>query len=223
MKIKKIVAACLAGMMVVGTMAVSAFAAQDTTDLADGTAYLNINNSAWDDFEAEWTNATITGDGDYTVSMTATKAQDLAQFNALEVVNGETVFGYEYVITVTSIKINGTEVKSAEGYTCSADGKGVITRVNLYNEWNSPDAEATAGDDDHLDCRCADGDVTSKTAVMFDSANLTGVTSIEVAFTVSGLSDAETGDASHTAVWVALAAVAVVGAAVTFGLKKKEA
>ena len=56
MKIKKIVADIAAAAVAVSTMAVSAFAAQNTDSLADGTAYLNINDSEWSDFDATWEN-----------------------------------------------------------------------------------------------------------------------------------------------------------------------
>ncbi len=185
MKIKKIVAAIAAAAVAVSTMAVSAFAAQNTDSLADGTAYLNINDSEWSDFDATWENVQITGDGDYTVSMTGADGIALAQFNALEVKNGETFFNRTYTITVTSIMINGTEQKIADGYTCSADGAAISTRVNLYNEWNSPNEDVS--DDGAVDCRAADGDVMSKTATMIDSSCLeAGTNDIVVKFTVAG-------------------------------------
>lgn len=185
MKIKKIVAAIAAAAVAVSTMAVSAFAAQNADSFADGTAYLNINDSEWSDFDATWENVQITGDGDYTVSMTGADGIALAQFNALEVKNGETFFNRTYTITVTSIMINGTEQKIADGYTCSADGNAINTRVNLYNEWNSPSEEVS--DDGNVDCRAADGDVMSKTATMIDSSCLeAGTNDIVVKFTVAG-------------------------------------
>lgn len=185
MKIKKIVAAIAAAAVAVSTMAVSAFAAQNADSFADGTAYLNINDSEWSDFSATWENVQITGDGDYTVSMTGADGIALAQFNALEVKNGETFFNRTYTITVTSIMINGTEQKIADGYTCSADGNAINTRVNLYNEWNSPSEEVS--DDGNVDCRAADGDVMSKSATMIDSSCLeAGTNDIVVKFTVAG-------------------------------------
>lgn len=185
MKIKKIVAAIAAAAVAVSTMAVSAFAAQNTDSLADGTAYLNINDSEWSDFDATWENVQITGDGDYTVSMTGADGIALAQFNALEVKNGETFFNRTYTITVTSIMINGTEQKIADGYTCSADANAINTRVNLYNEWNSPSEEVS--DDGNVDCRAADGDFMSKSATMIDSSCLeAGTNDIVVKFTVAG-------------------------------------
>jgi flagellar hook assembly protein FlgD len=170
------------------------FGAQDASGLADGTAYLNINNADWGDFDAEWTNAEIDGDGSYTVAMVASEGQALAQFNALEVVNGESYLGTGCVLTVDSIKINGEDVElQGASYTCSADGAGETTRVNIYNEWNAPDDTATAGDDNHLDNRVADGNVMDATACLFDSSYVDAssgsgfkVESIEVNFTVSG-------------------------------------
>ena len=185
MKIKKIVAAIAAAAVAVSTMAVSAFAAQNTDSLADGTAYLNINDSDWSEFDATWENAEITGDGTYTVSMTGADGINIGQFNALEIKNGETVFNRTYTVTVDSIKINGVEQKIGEGYTCSADGVGLTTRVNLYNEWNTPSEDVS--DDGAVDCRAADGDVMSKTARMIDASCLeTATNDIEVTFTVAG-------------------------------------
>ncbi|MCM1523327.1 MAG: hypothetical protein NC120_02605 [Ruminococcus sp.] len=198
MKIGKIISAIAAAAVAVSAMAVSAFAAQDTSGLADGTAYLNINNDQWGDFDAEWTNAEITGDGTYTVSMTGADNIALAQFNALEIINGEIVFGRTYTVTVDSIKINGDEKKIAEGYTCSADGGAVITRVNLYNEWNAPSTDESA--DGYVDCRSADGDFMSKTAQMVSYDDLSAVQSIEVTFTVSGTGASDAAPAETEAV-----------------------
>ena len=191
-KFKKLLAAVCTGAMMLSSLTV--FGAQDTSALPDGTAYLNINNADWGDFDAEWTNAEITGDGSYTVGMVASEGQSLVQFNALEVVNGESYLGTGCVLTVDSIKINGEEVELAgPSYTCSADGAGVTTRVNIYNEWNAPDDTATAGDDGHIDQRVAEGSVMDATACLFssdyvDASSGSGfkVESIEVNFTVSG-------------------------------------
>lgn len=166
-------------------------AGQDTSALEDGTAYLNINKSDWSDFEAEYTNVKITGDGSYTVSMTAAEPVDMGEFNALEVVNGEAYMGTGSVITVDSIKINGEEVTlQGSSYTCSADGGGVNTRVNLYNEYNTPDETATAGDDKHVDQRVAEGSVMDATATLIEKDARAGVSTLEVSFTVSGFGEA---------------------------------
>ena len=197
MKIKKIVAAIAAAAVAVSTMAVSAFAAQSTDSLADGTAYLNINLSDWSEFDATWENAEVTGDGTYTVSMTGADGINIGQFNALEIKNGETVFNRTYTVTVDSIKINGVEQKIGEGYTCSADGVGLTTRVNLYNEWNTPNEDVS--NDGAVDCRAADGDVMSKTARMIDASCLeTATNDIEVTFTVAGTGAAAAADTAET-------------------------
>lgn len=187
MKIKKIIATAAAMAVAVSTMAVTAFAAQDASGLADGTAYLNLNKADWTEYEAEWTNAEVTGDGTYTVSAKMAEPTDLGQFNALEILNGETKFGTTYIVTIDSIKLNGVEVKAADSFTCSADGAGVSTRVNIYNEWNSPDDGATNPNGD-IDQRCADGDVMSKSARLVGSMDdLAGTETLEVTFTVSGI------------------------------------
>ena len=130
-KFKKVLASILAGTLVLSN-AVPVLAGQDTSSLPDGTAYLNLNTADWADFDAEWGNAEITGDGSYTVSMTAAEAVDLGAFNALEVVNGESVLGTGAVLTVDSIEINGEAAElQGSSYTCSADGEGVNTRVNI--------------------------------------------------------------------------------------------
>lgn len=191
-KFKKLLASVFAfALAFSGLSAMPVQAGQDASTLEDGTAYLNINKSDWSDFEAEYTNATITGDGSYTVAMTAAEAVDMGEFNALEVVNGETVLGTGCVLTVDSIKINGEEVElQGPSYTCSADGAGVNTRVNLYNEYNTPDAAATAGDDKHLDQRVAEGSVADATATLISKDARAGITTLEVAFTVSGFGTA---------------------------------
>lgn len=191
-KFKKVLASVFAFTLAFsGLSAMSVQAGQDASTLEEGTAYLNINKSDWSDFEAEYTNAKITGDGSYTVSMTAAEPIDLGEFNALEVVNGEAVMGTGSVITVDSIKMNGEEVTlQGSSYTCSADGAGVNTRVNLYNEYNSPDETATAGDDKHLDQRVAEGSVMDATATLIAKDARAGVSALEVAFTVSGFGTA---------------------------------
>ncbi len=181
--LKRLGATALAAALAVFSQPVlPAQAAVDVDALADGTAYLSINNSDWADFDAEYTNAEITGDGQYTVSMFAAAPQDLAQFNALQVKNGESFMGTGSILTVDEIKLNGETIElQGDSYTCSADGAGIDTRVNLYNEWNSPvDADGVVAED----VRAA-GDPAACTAMLWTADQLTGVSSIEVTFTVS--------------------------------------
>ncbi|SEF56376.1 hypothetical protein SAMN04487934_101586 [Eubacterium ruminantium] len=181
--LKRLSATFFAGILAVASVPGGfAKAAQDASKLTDGTAYLNINNADWGEFEATWTNAEITGDGTYTVSMEATEAQTLAPFNALEVVNGESVMGNQSIITVDEIKLNGEAIElQGYSYTCSADGAGVTTRVNLYNEWNKPtdDTGAVAAD-----TRC-EKDAAQASPMLWTKEQLEGVKSLDVTFTVS--------------------------------------
>lgn len=79
----------------------------------------------------------VTGAGTYTVSLdfTGTGAgyANGVTFCAVGIGNGEKLFP-RYVINITSVKINGEEVKmNGLAYTTSDDA--VCTRVNLYNAW----------------------------------------------------------------------------------------
>ncbi len=180
---KQTASALLSAALIFGNTApMSAFAAVDVDALEDGTAYLSINNVDWSDYEAEYTNALITGDGQYTVSMEAAEPQDLVQFNALQVKNGESVLGNGCILTVDEIKINGEVIElQGDSYTCSVDGAGVDTRVNLYNEWNTPvDADGKVGDDFR-----SLSDPADTTAMLWSTDLQTGVQSVEVTFTVS--------------------------------------
>lgn len=174
--------AAVLGIAGLGGAKLTASAAVDTDSLSDGTAYLSINNTDWADFEAEYVTAEITGDGQYTVSMTASEPQNLVQFNALEVKNGEAALGSGSILTIDEIKINGKAVElQGKSYTCSADGAGITTRVNLYNEWNSPvDADGKTGEDFR-----SESDPADCTAMLWASDLNTGVKSVEVTFTVS--------------------------------------
>jgi hypothetical protein len=221
MNFKKVLAGVAAGSMVAAMAVVPAFAA----DYADGTAYLSINNSEWQDFEKTEVTAQITGNGTYTVSVTAAEPQQLAQFNALQIANGETVFGHEYVVTVDSIKVNGADYAlQGASYTCSADGAGVDTRVNIYNEWNSADSLGVV--DDKLGYADQRANTAEATAKLVGDDFLTDFTSIEVTFTVSGLAEdttpsednsEETGDTAPVAYLAAV--VALAGAALVASKK----
>ena len=101
MKMRKIFAGMAASAIAMTAMSISAFAYED------GEAHLSINNADWAEFEKTEETAVITGDGQYTVSLTAAEPTgELAHFNALLVENGETKFGNEYIITVDKIVIH---------------------------------------------------------------------------------------------------------------------
>ena len=84
---------------------------------------------------------TITGEGEYTVSIDFTGTEGgystSTAFSAIGISNGETLFP-GYIIDIKSFKINGEEYElTADPYTCSDDG--LCTRVNIYNEWVGDD------------------------------------------------------------------------------------
>ncbi len=83
------------------------------------------------------TDVPVTGAGTYTVALdfTGTGAgfANGVTFCALGIGNGEKLFP-NYVVNITSVKINGEEVKmNGLAYTTSDDS--ICTRVNLYNAW----------------------------------------------------------------------------------------
>ena len=233
MKLRRLFAALAAGALAVSAMAISAFA------YADGEAYLSINNGDWTDYEKTEQTVTVDKDGTYTVSMTAAEeVLNLAPFQALQIENGETFNNNTYVVTIDKIVIDGTEVALAGPcYTCSADGAGKTTRVNIYNEWNNPDWKVD--ENGFCDCRIAnEADKDTATARLIPADYIgnadAGLTSIEVTFTVSGLTAAEepkteepkteepqnTNPPAGAAAGLALAGIAVAGAALVATKRK---
>ncbi len=83
------------------------------------------------------TDVPVTGAGSYTVALdfTGTSAgfANGVTFCAVGIGNGEKLFP-GYIMNITSVKINGEEVKmNGLAYTTSDDS--ICTRVNLYNAW----------------------------------------------------------------------------------------
>ena len=122
------------------------------------------------------TNAQITGEGTYTVSLdfTGCGAAYGTAFSALGISNGETFFP-GCVITIDKILINNAPYTLAgKEYTSSDDGK--CTRVNLYNGWvpKAPD-----------DARTIDGDITGCSAQIMPLSKKDAVNSISITFTVT--------------------------------------
>ena len=115
--------------------------------------------------------AVITGEGNYTVGLEfATPAEGLA-FAALGVSDGEANFpGWK--IGINEIRVNGEAIAINKGYTSSDDG--IVTRVNIYNEWVG---ELPA------DARSFDGNVADASWIMVDKEAFAAVNSVEVDFT----------------------------------------
>ena len=83
------------------------------------------------------TDVEINGEGVYTVALdfggTEKGFAENTAFCAVGLSNGEQLYP-GWCINVTSVKINGEQVKlKGRNYTCSDDGK--CTRTNLFNEW----------------------------------------------------------------------------------------
>ena len=198
MKLTKIMAGIAASAVAASAIAVASFAvdAQGTPGQA-GIAFSDGNWTCqyWFDgneYATQETTATITGDGQYTVSVDAfttytdeETGEDVTQpgatdiaFAAVQVVDGETLFP-GMVITIDSVKFDGNEVAlNGTPYTSSDDS--VTTRVNLYNEWVSalPD-----------DARTVDGLAADATPTAM-SKTVGEWTKMEVTFTVSGTAGA---------------------------------
>lgn len=153
---------------------------------------------------------TITGNGDYTVSVTAdtngfrydtTGSPDDQyvpsglQFMSVMIKDGETKFPGA-VITVNSVKVDGKELTLAgKPYTSSDDGQE--TRANLYNQWVSNDSipkdarsaegKLYEGDGDDATAASFIGDYSPQAVNPDDFAD--GWTNIEVNFTISGIAE----------------------------------
>lgn len=121
------------------------------------------------------TDAEITGEGTYTVSLdfTGTSAGYAVgtAFSALAISNGEVLYP-GYVITPTKILINGEVYECTQnGYTTSDDM--VCTRFNLYNSWvKKVPAEA----------RTKDGDLTNASPTLLDNDKLAQIKTISITF-----------------------------------------
>lgn len=163
--------------------------------MVDGQWYVQYWGTADDLLTYDAGVATITGDGEYTVSVNAATAgmmYDITgdangeytpagmSFMAVIVKDGTTLYP-NMSIEVTSVKIDGQDIDmSAKNYTSSDDG--VEMRANLYNEWVTELPE---------DAHDANGVVTdastySAQVVSPDDFNA-GWTTIEVTFNVTGI------------------------------------
>ena len=166
------------------TEAVEEAAVEAPAEAADviDTAYLMYANSDWSaqywggdaDGGVVAKNADITGEGSYTIGLdfTGTEAGAAAglAFSAVGIINGEKTLP-NYYIRINEIRVNGTAIDAAKGYTSSDDG--VTTRMNIYNEWV---AEVPA------DARSFDGNTADASPIIVDPAAFESVTTVEVDF-----------------------------------------
>lgn len=181
--------------------------------IADGQWYVQYDGTADTLMTYDAGVATITGDGDYTVSVNAgTKAcqYDITTdpnagyecagivFGAVKVMDGTTLFP-NMSIEITEIRVDGVAVElTAKNYTSSDDGKEM--RANIYNSYVSSmpeDAHTAAGP-------VGTTEFGEYSSMIVDTADFISWTTIEVDFTVTGTgvestdAPAEEGDTTET-------------------------
>lgn len=115
-------------------------------------------------------NAEITGPGAYTVGLEfAEEAQGLA-FTAIGITDGELKLP-GYSIELKAVRVNGEEIAFQKGYTSSDDG--IVTRMNLYNEWVT---------DIPSDAHSFDGSLENAAPIIVDKEDFAAVKKVEVDF-----------------------------------------
>lgn len=144
------------------------------------TAYLMYADSSWTYgiFDAgtvidgvTTTEAVVTGEGDYTVGLAFDTPATGVAFTALGISGGEAAFpGWK--IRINEIRVNGEAITVGKGYTSTDEG--IVTRMNIFNEWVS---EVPA------DARSYDGNTADASAIIVDPAAFASVSSVEVDFT----------------------------------------
>ncbi len=148
---------------------------------AQGNTYLMYANTDWslqnwgtadsEDGLVKVNPAAVNGPGEYSVSLEFAKPAEGLAFAAIGINNGEKLFP-NYYIDITAIRVNGEPIEFKKGYTSSDDG--VVTRVNIYNEWVS---ELPA------DARRLDGDLTDASPIIVNKEAFASVNTVEVDFT----------------------------------------
>ena len=173
--------------------------AANAVEAESGQAYINVmdyywNAEYWGDAEDSLAYkagvATVTGDGKYTVSVTADT--DGYRFDRTGDVNDASMLpdGIDYlsvciedgdevcpdaIVTIDSVKIDGKEIPiTGKNFTTNESWS---TEGVIYCDWYGDIPE---------DARCADGNTADTTATIIDGASVGTWTTIEVTFTVSG-------------------------------------
>ncbi|MBO5163846.1 MAG: hypothetical protein J6B75_05295 [Ruminococcus sp.] len=191
---------------------------EDSIAAKSGEAYLAIVDGQWwiqywgknDDPNTSMLSydagvVPITGNGDYTVSVTADTngfrfdttgdANDTScipgglSFMAVMIPDGETMFPGA-VITVNEIRVDGKAVEmTSKPYTSSDDGKE--TRANILNTWvNEPSADGRSAEGALYD---ADGNALdickNYSPQVVSPDDFSAWTTVEVDFTISGIAE----------------------------------
>ena len=171
-----VLALVLALVLSIGCVGFSA--AEEAAAPAGPVAYLMYADAAW--AYQYWsgdapegvtpTNVEITGPGEYTVGLEfAEEAQGLA-FAAIGINDGEMNLP-GYTIELKAIRVNGEAIEIKKGYTSSDDG--VVTRMNIYNEWVG---EVPS------DARSFDGSLSDAAPIIVDKEAFAAVKSVEADF-----------------------------------------
>lgn len=162
-----------------------------------GNSYLNFVDGGWwpkyqgaDDDSLAQTPVEVTGNGSYTVSVTAADLDDTAiqegisgvEFMAIIIPDAYEKYS-DMVITIDSIVADGKEIPMiAKNYTSSDDEKEV--RTNIYNPWVSKlpnDAHSTEGKLSELE------DSSAYSYKVINPEDFAAWKTLSVNFTVSGL------------------------------------
>lgn len=177
MKLKRFIASIVATALVGTTFAMTSSITASADDI--GTAWLCFGNGMaeqWDAGALPGSTATITGNGDYTVSVDLSSEQAAESILILLIQSDINIYGEdangnklydEMTFRVNSISIDGNEI----AYSGPSDGAdstnndGVSYRLNIYNTWGN--------------------NVTDI------DANITNTSNITVNFTVSGIKEAQ--------------------------------
>ncbi|MBE5810186.1 MAG: hypothetical protein E7318_04530 [Clostridiales bacterium] len=116
------------------------------------------------------TEATITGEGDYTVGLAFETPAEGVAFTALGIADGELNFpGWK--IKINEIRVNGQAIEVGKGYTSTDEG--IVTRMNIFNEWVG---EIPA------DARSFDGETADASWIIVNKEDFASVESFEVDF-----------------------------------------
>jgi len=208
MNFKKLTAALTAlaacASLCIPAMAFAEETATTATASSDLTAYLSFMDGGWwanyrynDDSNLDGTEATITGDGSYTVTVSKPESMadvelNGAQFMAILIPDAEVAYP-EMVITVDSIKADDTEIAmNAKNYTSSDDGE--VTRTNIYNGWVSKFPDDARSTDGKLSEIGTDG----YGYTIINPDDLSGWSTLTVDFTISGMGSEEEPSESET-------------------------
>ncbi len=187
----------------------------DAVEAVSGDAYLAVADTQWkaqywgscDDpvgsslcYKAG--NTAITGNGDYTVSVTAdtdgfrnavtgnpdnTYTPEGIETLAVMIKDGETKFP-NAVITVNEIRVDGKAINmTSKPYTSSDDG--IDTKSNIINRWTSkPSTDARTADGALYDANGNPLEICKEySPLVAADENFAAWTTIEIDFTISGI------------------------------------